>query len=109
VNEGKLFKINRKDLVFPLRPEIVEQIGRTLGDFSEVNRMWSVSKSTTTHEQLKKHPEDWYYYHTLYAEKRKSWDEIPYVEIAKLIKRKDFVVADLEMWRESTPKRNSGK
>ena len=95
VNEGKLFSINRKDLVFPLRPEIVEQIGRRLGDFSEVNRTWSVSKSSTTHERLKEHPEEWYYYHTLYAEKRKSWEEIPFVEIAKLIKRKDFVVADL--------------
>lgn len=95
VNEGKIVSINRKDLVFPLRPEIVEQIGRNIGDFSEVNRTWSVSKSTTTHDRLKQHPEDWYYYHTLYAEKRKSWEEIPYVEIAKLIKRKDFVVADL--------------
>ncbi len=95
VNEGKLLSINRKDLVFPLRPEIAEQIGRSLGDFSEVNRKWSVSKSSTTHERLKEHPEDWYYYHTLYAEKRKTWDEIPYKEIAKLIRRKDFVVADL--------------
>lgn len=95
VNEGKIVSINRKDLVFPLRPEIIEQIGRTIGDFSEVNRTWSVSKSSTTHDRLKQHPEDWYYYHTLYAEKRKSWEEIPYIEIAKLIKRKDFVVADL--------------
>jgi superfamily II DNA or RNA helicase len=95
VNEGKIVSINRKDLVFPLRPELVEQIGRTIGDFSEVNRTWSVSKSSTTHDRLKQHPEDWYYYHTLYAEKRKLWEEIPYIEIAKLIKRKDFVVADL--------------
>ena len=94
VNEGKLFSITRKDLVFPLHPSIVERLGRSLGDFSEVNRTWSVSKSSTTHERLKEHPEDWYYYHTLYAEKRKNWEEIPYVEIAKLIKRKDFLVAD---------------
>ena len=60
-----------------------------------MNRTWSISKSATTHERLKQHPEDWYYYHTLYAEKRKAWEEVPYVEIAKLIKRKDFVVADL--------------
>ena len=95
INEGMVFRINRKDLVFPLRPEIIEQISRTIGDFSEVNRKWSVSKSSTTHERLKEHPEDWYYYHTLYAEKRKRWEEIPYVELAKLIKRKDFIVADL--------------
>lgn len=56
VNEGKLLSINRKDLVFPLRPEILEQLGRSLGDFSEVNRKWSVSKSSTTHDRLKEHP-----------------------------------------------------
>ncbi|MBL7870387.1 MAG: DEAD/DEAH box helicase family protein [Cyclobacteriaceae bacterium] len=95
VNKGKLFSVNRKDLVFPLHPSIVERLGRSLGDFSEVNRTWSVSKSSTTHERLKSHPENWYYYHTLYAEKRKTWEEIPYVQIGKLIKRKDFVVADL--------------
>lgn len=95
VNEGKVFHIDRKDLVFPLHPEVVEQIGRQIGDFSEVNRVWSVSKSSTTHKRLKEHPEDWYYYHTLYTEKRKTWDEIPYIEIAKKIVRTDFVVADL--------------
>ena len=95
VNEGRLFNVNRKELVFPLHPEIVEQLGRRIGDFSEVNRTWSVSKSSTTHDRLNENPEEWYYYHTLYAEKRKSWEEIPFVEIAGLIKRKDFVVADL--------------
>jgi len=95
LQEGGVFKIDRKDLTFPLRPEIVEQLGRRLGDFSEVNRVWSVSKSSTTHDRLKEHPEDWYYYHELYREKRKTWDEIPYVEIAKMITRPEFIVADL--------------
>jgi superfamily II DNA or RNA helicase len=95
LNEGGFYKIDRKDLVFPLRPEIVEQIGKKLGDFSEVNRKWSISSSRTTNNNLKENPEEWYYYHSLYAEKRTTWSEIPYVEIAKLIKRKDFVVADL--------------
>ena len=44
---------------------------------------------------VKEHPEDWYYYHELYREKRKTWDEIPYVEIAKMITRPEMVVADL--------------
>jgi superfamily II DNA or RNA helicase len=95
LNEGGFYKIDRKDLVFPLRPEIVEQIGKKLGDFSEVNRKWSISSSRTTHNHLKENPGEWYYYHSLYTEKRKTWSEIPYVEIAKLIKREDFVIADL--------------
>lgn len=108
LNEGSIYKINRNELVFPLRPEIVEQIGKRLGDFSEVNRQWSISKSTTTHEHLKQNPEEWYYYHSLYSEKRKTWDEIPYIEIGKMIKRKDFVVADLgcgeNLLRKELPK-----
>jgi superfamily II DNA or RNA helicase len=95
VTNGKIIRIERKNLVFPLRPELLDQIGRSLGDFSEVNRVWSIRKSSTTHNRLQQHPEDWYYYHALYSEKRKTWEEIPFVEIAKLIKRKEFVIADL--------------
>ncbi|MEK0413151.1 MAG: hypothetical protein RL070_639 [Bacteroidota bacterium] len=95
ISEGEIYTIVRKELKFPLNPEIVQQLSRKLGDFSEVNRIWSVSKSETTHDRLKKNPDEWYYYHTLYAEKRKEWDQIPYIEIAKMIKRKDFIVADL--------------
>ncbi|MBP9886009.1 MAG: methyltransferase domain-containing protein [Leptospiraceae bacterium] len=95
IGEGKLFIIQRKDLVFPLRPEIVEQLSRKLGDFSELNRTWSISNSKTTHTKLKENPEDWYYYHTLYRERRKDWSEIPYIEIGKMITRKEMLVADL--------------
>ncbi len=95
ISDGEIYTIVRKELKFPLNPEIVQQLSRKLGDFSEVTRIWSVSKSETTHERLKKNPEEWYYYHTLYAEKRKEWNQIPYIEIAKMIKRKDFIVADL--------------
>jgi len=40
-------------------------------------------------------PVNWYYYHTLYAKKRNELDEVPYVEIGKMITRPEFVVADL--------------
>ncbi len=33
-------------------------------------------------------------YHTLYKERRKKWDEIPYQVIAKKIKRKDYTIGD---------------
>ena len=95
INEGKIFKIDRQDLTFPLKPEIVKQLGRRLGEFSDINKTWSITSSNKTHNHLKNNPEDWYYYHTLYSERRKTWDEIPYIEIGKIITRKELTVADL--------------
>ena len=55
-----------------------------------------VSRSENTFKRLKKDKSEWYYYHTLYSEKRKEWDEIPYKEIAKKIKgRPDWIIADM--------------
>ena len=96
VSEGKITTIERKDLVLPLRPEILEYLKPSLGDFSEMNKSWSVSRSENTQSRLKADPSEWYYYHSLYAEKRKDWSEIPYIEIAKKIKeRPEWVVADM--------------
>lgn len=96
VNEGKITTIDRKDLVLPLRPEILQYLKPSLGDFSEMNKSWSVSRSSNTQSRLSKNPSEWYYYHSLYRERRKQWSEIPYIEISKKIKdREDWVVADL--------------
>ena len=96
VSEGKITTIERNDLVLPLRPEILEYLKPSLGDFSEMNKSWSVSRSENTKNRLIKDPSEWYYYHSLYAEKRKEWSEIPYVEIAKKIKeRPEWIVADM--------------
>jgi superfamily II DNA or RNA helicase len=96
VSEGKITTIVRNDLVLPLRPEILEYLKPSLGDFSEMNKSWSVSRSENTKNRLIKDPSEWYYYHSLYAEKRKEWSEIPYVEIAKKIKeRPEWIVADM--------------
>ena len=96
VNEGKITTIDRKDLVLPLRPEILQYLKPSLGDFSEINKSWSVSRSSNTQSRLSKNPSEWYYYHSLYRERRKQWSEIPYIEISKKIKdREDWVVADL--------------
>lgn len=108
ITQGKIFIIQRKDLKFPLRPEIVETLSKKLGDFSKLNQVWSTSNSKTTHSKLKENPEDWYYYHTLYRERRKEWSEIPYKEIGKMITRKEMIVADLgcgeDLLREEIPK-----
>uniref|UniRef100_UPI0040497A66 helicase-related protein n=1 Tax=Flavobacterium sp. TaxID=239 RepID=UPI0040497A66 len=96
VSEGKITTIERNDLVLPLRPEILEYLKPSLGDFSEMNKSWSVSRSENTKNRLIKDPSEWYYYHSLYAEKRKEWSEIPYIEIAKKIKeRPEWIVADM--------------
>jgi len=96
VSEGIITTIERSDLVLPLRPEILEYLKPSLGDFSEMNKSWSTSRSENTNNRLIKDPSEWYYYHSLYAEKRKEWSEIPYIEIAKKIKeRPEWVVADM--------------
>ena len=96
VNEGKITIVSREDLVLPLRPEISEQLRRSLGAFSELNKTWSTSRSDNTFKRLKDNDSEWYYYHDEYAKKRKEWDEIPYEEIAKKIQgRPDWIIADM--------------
>ena len=95
INEGNHVLVNRSELKFPLNPEIIEYLKPKLGDFSEMNKKWSVSSSKTTHDRLKTDPSEWHYYHTLYSERRISWSEIPFVEIGKKINpRPEWVVGD---------------
>jgi len=96
VNDGKVTSVERSDLILPLRPEIVEFLKPTLGDFSEMNKSWSTTRSESTSKRLIKDPSEWYYYHSLYADRRKDWDEIPYIEIAiKIKERPEWIVADM--------------
>lgn len=96
VNDGKITSIERKDLVLPLRPEIVEYLKPTLGDFSQMNKSWSTSKSENTFKRLKNNQKEWFYYHDMYKKRREDWDEIPYIEIAQKIKeRPEWIVADM--------------
>jgi hypothetical protein len=95
IESRDIITTQREELKVPLNPEMVEKLQRKLGDFSEMNRLWSVSNSTTTGERLKDNPEIWYQYHTLYKEKRKEWNEIPYEVIGKKISvRPDWIVGD---------------
>jgi ubiquinone/menaquinone biosynthesis C-methylase UbiE len=65
------------------------------GDFSELNRRWVTSRSTTTHERLQADPTEWFAYHTLYREARKDWPEVPYESfVAWLRARPHLVVGD---------------
>ena len=95
LNQGDIISFEREEMFIPLNPKQFENIKNQLGDFSEINKIWSITKSDNTHERLSRDPSEWYYYHTLYSEKRKAWLEIPYVEIAKKINvRPDWVVGD---------------
>ncbi len=92
---GDIITFEREEMMIPLNPKQIERSRNQLGDFSDMNKKWSISKSDNTHERLSKDPREWYYYHTLYSDKRKTWSEIPYIEIAKKIKsRPDWIVGD---------------
>ena len=96
VNDGKVTSVERSDLVLPLRPEIVEYLRASLGDFSEMNKSWSTTRSENTFKRLKNNEKEWFYYHDMYKKRREDWDEIPYLEIAKKIKeRPEWIVADM--------------
>ena len=96
ISENDILTIDREEIKIPLNPKQVEYKRKELGDFSELNKKWSVSNSKTIKERLRKDKSEWNYYHTLYREKRKGWSEIPYIEISKKIKdRNDWIVADL--------------
>ncbi len=87
--------IEREKLRIPLPKEISHVIQRRFGDLSVMNSRFNTAYSSTTNERLKESPEEWYLYHTLYREARKTWSEIPYEKIAKsLKKRPDWIVGD---------------
>ena len=96
ISEDNILTIDREEIKIPLNPKQIEYKRNVLGDFSEINKNWSVSNSKTIQKRLISDKSEWEYYHTLYREKRKEWSEIPYIEIAKKIKeRPEWVVADM--------------
>lgn len=96
ISMDNIITIEREEIKIPLNPKQLEYKSKLLGDFSELNKNWSISNSKTIHQRLKRDKSEWEYYHTLYREKRKDWSEIPYIEISKKIKdRVDWIVADL--------------
>tara|TARA_B100001059_G_scaffold174875_1_gene175230 strand:+ start:1957 stop:5094 length:3138 start_codon:yes stop_codon:yes gene_type:complete len=96
IEEGDLITYEREELKIPLNPKVLEYQVKKLGNFSQMNKTWSISNSKTNFDRIKVNPKEWYTYHTLYGKARKEWDEIPYEQIAKKIKvREDWLVADL--------------
>jgi superfamily II DNA or RNA helicase len=96
ISENNILTIDREEIKIPLNPKQIEYKRAKLGDFSELNKNWSISNSKTIHKRLQSDKSEWEYYHTLYRQKRKTWNQIPYMEIAKKIKeRPEWIVADM--------------
>jgi hypothetical protein len=95
LDNGEQIIFEREELSIPLNPTFLNKHIVKYGEFSNLNQRWNVSTSYTTGKRLNEDPTEWYHYHTLYREARKDWNEIPYIEIAKQIKRTDYVIADL--------------
>jgi ribosomal protein L13 len=53
-----------------------------------MDKICSTLRSEKTNISFKKNSSEWYYYHSLYAERTKDWNEIPYIEIPKKIKER---------------------
>jgi hypothetical protein len=96
LEEGaSLTSVNRPDLRVPLPPEQLQTALRKYGDFSQMNARIGSSASDTTNKRFNENPDEWYLYHSLYKEARKTWVEVPYAVIAEsLAKRPDWVVGD---------------
>ena len=97
LENDEIMLIDRSMLIIPLPPEVEIEAKRRHGDFSEMNRRWNITNSQKTHKRLQDDPSEWYLYHTLYGDKRKNWEEIPYEKIAEKINQMSqrLVVADL--------------
>lgn len=94
---GQVEVITRPKIIIPLpdNPVEVQQRQRRYGDFSTMNHHWNQSRSETTHQRLKKNPEEWMQYHTLYREARKDWAVIPYEEMIRWCQqRSGYTIGD---------------
>lgn len=98
INNGE-FSLIRKELdKICLENKDYITFERRLGDFSKMNKEWSIQKSSTTYKSISSNPKIWKYYHKKYREARENWDEIPFEEIGKKIRqriRPEWIIADL--------------
>ncbi|MEY4645405.1 MAG: hypothetical protein RLZZ596_2236 [Pseudomonadota bacterium] len=68
---------------------------RKFGDFSEMNRRWNTSLSSTTFKRLSDDPSEWEQYHRLYREAREDWPSVPFEEFIRWAeKREDYAIGD---------------
>ena len=94
-NEGVTFALSGHNYRVPLPKETIKMIQRRFGDLSVMNSRFNTAYSRNNPWKIQESPEEWYLYHTLYREARKTWAEIPFERIAKsLKKRPDWIIGD---------------
>jgi len=99
LNTHGVEEVIRQPITVPLSSERFE-VERRLGQYGDFNRMnaeWNRSDSAILHASLRKDPEAWANYHTLYSEARRSWAVVPWHRIRDAIVplSKRLVIADL--------------
>jgi SAM-dependent methyltransferase len=95
VEQDDVYVIERARLRVPLPTEGARRIQRRFGDLSTMNARINTAYSRTTYDRLQQQPEEWYLYHTLYREARRTWAEIPCEKIAASLRRRpDWIVGD---------------
>jgi hypothetical protein len=98
VNDG-LIEIDRDETMKEfLNHSDLDNYRRKLGEFSEIQKLWSTRRSDNNFKEIQKNRESWDNYHKAYREIRKNWGEnVPYHVIAEKIKKlnkPNLVVAD---------------
>jgi SAM-dependent methyltransferase len=87
--------IKRERLTIPLPDDARRSALRRFGDFATMNARFINAHSAKTHARLTADPSEWFLYHTLYREARKSWPEVPFDIMAEWLKsRPHLIVGD---------------
>jgi hypothetical protein len=93
MERGEISTIERRDLDVKLTPVDIlslpanqrQNLYRSLGDFSEMNKVFNTSNSDTMHEKIKQDPQYLVQYHEKLDETRKLWTIDPVKLIANKI------------------------
>jgi superfamily II DNA or RNA helicase len=98
VNNGEI-EINRDEVIKEfLTHSDLDKYRRKLGEFSEIQRLWSVRKSNTNFILIKEDKSIWDEYHKQYRKIREDWtEEYPYKVIANKINKlnkPNLIIAD---------------
>lgn len=95
ITNDEILALERPLLRIPLPPDLREKIAVRHGDFTEINRRWSTSRSERIHARLGHDPSEWYLYHTLYREAREKWQMHPVEQLATYLRtRPEWRIGD---------------
>lgn len=97
LESGEELTIQRRPIVVPLSDvgHAAEKRLARYGDFSTMNARWNNTNSSKTSERLRKTPEEWEQYHTLYRKARANWAVVPFEAFIRWCKnREGYVIAD---------------